>query len=99
MKKNKRKVSNMMLVFICIMITAYAIANFVLQYYTQVEVSPALTTAWFSFWGVELISLTAIKTSKLKHKVNDTAENEDVQSSDCGEDMADDYDSDNYDNV
>jgi biotin transporter BioY len=65
--KPKKKVSNIMLVVICIMIICYAIANFVLQYYTQIEVSPTLTTSWFAFWGVELISLTAIKTSKIKH--------------------------------
>ena len=92
-KKKKRKVSNIMLVFICIMITLYAVANFLLQYYTQVEVSPALTTAWFSFWGVELISLTAIKTSKLKHKVKDETEAEETQSEDCTKDISDDYDS------
>lgn len=65
--KPKRKVSNIMLVVICVMIICYAIANFVLQYFTQIEVSPTLTTAWFSFWGVELVSLAAIKTSKIKH--------------------------------
>ena len=65
--KSKKKVSNIMLVVICVMIIGYAIANFVLQYFTQIEVSPTLTTAWFSFWGVELVSLTAIKTSKIKH--------------------------------
>jgi biotin transporter BioY len=65
--KPKKKVSNIMLVVICIMIICYATANFVLQYYTQIEVSPTLTTSWFAFWGVELVSLTAIKTSKIKH--------------------------------
>ena len=65
--KPKKKVSNIMLVVICVMIICYAIANFVLQYYTQIEVSPTLTTSWFAFWGVELVSLTAIKTSKIKH--------------------------------
>jgi biotin transporter BioY len=65
--KPKKKVSNIMLVVICTMIICYAVANFVLQYFTQIEVSPTLTTSWFAFWGVELISLTAIKTSKIKH--------------------------------
>ena len=65
--KPKRKVSNMMLVLICIMIITYAIATFILQYAAGVEVSPTLTTAWFAFWGVELINLVAIKTSKIKH--------------------------------
>lgn len=76
MNKNKRKVSNIMLVLICTMIIGYTIANFVLQYFTSIEVSPTLTTAWFAFWGVELINLTVIKTSKVKHNqdVNNSEE-------------------------
>ena len=65
--KAKKKVSNIMLVLICIMIITYTAATFVLQYLTQIEISPTLTTAWFSFWGIELVSLAAIKTSKIKH--------------------------------
>ena len=64
----KKSTSTIMLILICIMIIAYAIATFALQYFAQVEISPTLTTAWFSFWGVEIISLAAIKTSKVKHK-------------------------------
>lgn len=71
--KSKKKVSNIMLVLICVMIIAYAVATFVLQYLVGIEVSPTLTTAWFAFWGVELINLAAIKTSKIKHG-QDTAE-------------------------
>ena len=63
--KRKKKVSNIMLVISCIMITLYAAANFVLQYFTQVEVSPTLTAAWFSFWGGELICLAGIKITKV----------------------------------
>ena len=65
--KPKKKVSNIMLVLICVMIIAYTIADFLLQYFTSIEVSPTLTTAWFAFWGTEIIALTAIKTSKVKH--------------------------------
>ena len=65
--KPKRKVSNTMLVLICIMIILYTAADFVLQYFTSIEVSPTLTTAWFAFWGTEIVALTVIKTSKLKH--------------------------------
>lgn len=65
--KPKKKISNIMLVVVCIMIVAYAAANFVLQYYTSIEVSPTLTTAWFAFWGTEIVALAAIKTSKVKH--------------------------------
>ena len=64
-EKPKRKVSNMMLVLICTMIILYTAANFVLQYFTSVEVSPTLTTAWFAFWGTELVALAAIKTTKV----------------------------------
>lgn len=63
--KSKKKVSNIMLAVICIMIVVYAAANFALQYFTSVEVSPTLTTAWFTFWGSELVCLTGIKVSKV----------------------------------
>ena len=65
--KPKRKVSNIMLVVICTMIVLYTAADFALQYFTSIEVSPTLTTAWFAFWSTELIALTAIKTTKVKH--------------------------------
>ena len=65
--KSKKKVSNIMLVIACTMITLYAIADFVLQYFTSIEVSPTLTTAWFAFWGVELFNLMIIKTSKVRY--------------------------------
>ena len=42
--KPKRKVSNLMLVVICTMIILYTAADFALQYFTSVEVSPTLTT-------------------------------------------------------
>ena len=61
----KKKVSNAMLIVVCIMIVLYAAADFALQYFTSIEVSPTLTTAWFSFWGGELLYLTGIKVSKV----------------------------------
>ena len=67
MDKPKKKVSNIMLVLICAMIILYTAANFALQYFAGVEVSPTLTTAWFAFWTVEIVALAAIKTSKVKH--------------------------------
>lgn len=63
--KKKKKVSNVMLVVVCIMIIVYAVANFALQYFTSVEVSPTLTTAWFTFWGSEILAITGIKISKI----------------------------------
>ena len=64
------KVSNIMLVIIVIAIIGYTVASFLLQYAVGVEVSSTLTTCWFSFWGAELVSLAAIKTSKVKHGAN-----------------------------
>ena len=77
--KKKKKVSNIMLVIICVMIILYTIANFILQYFVQVEVSPTLTTAWFAFWGTERVALAAIKTSKVKHSETKNTEEEIVE--------------------
>ena len=74
----KKKVSNLMLVVACVMIILYAIATFVLQFFTQVEISPTLTTAWFAFWTTEIVSLAAIKTSKVKHKYQQFLDEEEV---------------------
>jgi biotin transporter BioY len=63
--KTKKKVSNIMLVVVCAMIFLYTAASFVLQYFTSVEISSTLTTAWFTFWSVELISLAGIRVSKV----------------------------------
>ena len=76
MDKPKKKVSNIMLVLICTMIILYTAADFALQYFAGIEVSPTLTTAWFSFWGVELVALAAIKVSKVKKGVNEDIESE-----------------------
>lgn len=82
--KPKRKVSNIMLVLICVMIISYTVADFFLQYFTSIEVSPTLTTAWFAFWGVELVNLTIIKTSKVKHG-QDTTTDDGINSEDMAE--------------
>ena len=86
MNKPKKKVSNIMLVLICVMIILYTAANFVLQYFTSIEVSPTLTTAWFAFWGTEIVALTVIKTSKLKHGQNNTDTYEQIE-----EEIEEDY--------
>ena len=75
--KPKKKVSNIMLVVICFMIIIYTVADFILQYFTSIEVSPTLTTAWFAFWGTELVALAAIKTTKVKHQ-KEVVEEEDL---------------------
>ena len=77
MNKTKKKVSNIMLVIIIIAIVAYTIANFWLQYAAGIEVSPTLTTAWFSFWGAEIVALAGIKISKVFNGGDSFVEDED----------------------
>lgn len=72
----KKEVSKLMLFFIVIAIVVYTVADFVLQYFTSVEVSPTLTTCWFAFWGTEIVALAIIKTSKVKH--NQEKEEEEI---------------------
>ena len=70
-EKKTRKVSNVMLVIIVIAIVGYFVANLWLQYKLGIEISSTLTTCWFSFWGIEVISLASIKHSKVKHGTNE----------------------------
>ena len=72
----KKKVSNIMLVIIIIAIVLYTVANFLLQYFAGIEVSPTLTTAWFTFWGAEIVALAGIKISKVT-KGSDSSESAD----------------------
>lgn len=58
-------------------ILSYTIAGILLQAVCNVEISPTLTTAYFSFWGVELISIATIKTRKIKrdfYSMNESGE-------------------------
>jgi hypothetical protein len=64
-ERNKRKTSNIMLVIIVIAIIGYVIADFWLQLQTGLEISPTITTCWFTFWGTEIVALTGIKISKV----------------------------------
>lgn len=69
--KKTRKVSNIMLVIIIIAIIGYFVANLYLQCQMGIEISSTLTTCWFSFWGIEVVSLAAIKRSKVKHEAEE----------------------------
>ena len=72
--KKKFKTSNIMLVIVIAAIVGYVIANFWLQYQVGIEVSPTVTTCWFSFWSAEILALTGIKMSKIKHGADNTDE-------------------------
>lgn len=58
-------------------IMAYTIASFTLQFCTNVEISPTLTGAFFTFWTAEIWTLSKITRDKVKSKIEtDTEESE-----------------------
>lgn len=65
-EQKRHRFSSIMVVVIVINIIAYVMASFVVQYHTGVEMSPTVTTCFFSFWTVEIVSLAGIKISKVK---------------------------------
>ena len=70
----RRKVSNIMLVVVVTAIVGYVAANFILQYKTGMSMDSTITTAWFSFFTVEIVALTGIKVSKVIKKPLDDDE-------------------------
>lgn len=77
-EKPKKRVSNIMLTIIVIMIITFTAACFALTYLTDNSISDTLITAWFAFWGTEIVALTAIKTMKVKHSKEVTIEEENL---------------------
>jgi hypothetical protein len=69
--RKKRKVSNVMLVVIVLAIVLYTIAAFWLQKETGIPIDTTLSTLWFGFWTVEIVSLMLIKNTKTKRDTND----------------------------
>lgn len=65
--KSKKKVSNIMLAIIITLVVAYTVGAFILEAFYAREISPTLTGSFFTFCGVELVNLAAIKTTKVKH--------------------------------
>ena len=70
----RRKISNIMLFVVVTAIVGYVAANFILQYKTGMSMDSTITTAWFSFFTVEIVALTGIKVSKVIKKPLDDDE-------------------------
>ena len=68
--KKERKVSNIMLVISVAAVLGYVVAAFWVQLMTGVEVSPTVTTLYFSFWVTEIWSLSRIRINKERYKQN-----------------------------
>lgn len=69
--KNGKKVSNIMLVVIVFSIVVYTIASFWLAYATGISIDSTLTTCFYAFWTVEILSLAGIRISKARRENND----------------------------
>ena len=76
--KKQKKVSNIMLVVIVVAIVSYTIASFWLQYRTGIPVDATLSTLYYAFWTVELVSLTTIKNHKTRYGPNDDSNNDET---------------------
>ena len=70
--KKLKKVSNLVLIAAVTAVIGYSVTATIVQIITGVELSPTLTTAWFSFWGVEIVALATIKNCKTKHHTEET---------------------------
>lgn len=85
----KGKFSKIIVALSVVLILIYTTAAFVLQFVCGVEVSSTLTTCFYTFFAVEMLSLAGIKTFKTKYdsgeySVEDCTEDEsEVTENDC----------------
>lgn len=71
-EKKEKKVSNIMLVVSVIAVLSYVVAAFWIQLMTGAEISPTVTTLYFSFWTIEVWNMSRIKINKIKNNSNIT---------------------------
>jgi hypothetical protein len=66
-KQGKKKISTRkwLLPFCVVMIVLYATADIVLQMVSGNEISPTLTTCWFTFFAIEIWQLARITLKKV----------------------------------
>ena len=64
----KGSFSKLIVALSVILILVYTITAFVLQFVCGVEVSPTLTTCFYTFFAVEMLSLAGIKSRKVKYE-------------------------------
>lgn len=50
------------------LILIYTVTAFALQFVCGVEVSPTLTTCFYTFFAVEMLSLAGVKARKVKYE-------------------------------
>ena len=69
-EKKERKTSKIMLVVSVAAVLGYVVAAFWVQLMTGTEISPTVTTLWFSFWSLEVWNLSRIKINKDRYTQN-----------------------------
>ena len=69
-EKKEKKITNIMLVISVMAVLGYVVAAFWIQLMTGTEISPTVTTLYFSFWVCEIWNLARIRVSKEKYKQN-----------------------------
>lgn len=62
------KFNKLIVLLSIVAIISYTIAAILLQKYTMTELSPTLTTCFYSFFGAELLSLAGIKIYDTKYQ-------------------------------
>lgn len=78
--RKKIKYSKILIPIIILAIVGYTVANFILQSNGFGEMSPTLTTCYFGFFGIDLITLCGIKITdtvkerNIKPIINDSNE-------------------------
>ena len=70
-RKRKKKIQTrkVLLPLIVLMILIYTATAIILQFRTQTEISSTLTTCFFTFWSIEVVTLAGI-TMKKQRKTN-----------------------------
>lgn len=64
-RKKKLSTRKWLIPVIILSIVIYAGLDVYLQIKTQMEISPTLTTCWFTFWAVELVNMASITKKKV----------------------------------
>lgn len=72
-EKKKKHVRNYILFISITAVILYTVAALILQFVASLEASPTLTTCFYSFFGVEILTLASITKHKNKIAARQTA--------------------------
>ena len=70
--RRKRRKSDYVLIASILAIVLYTVSGIAVQLITSTEISPTLTTAWYSYWTVEIVTLAGIKIANIHKGENNT---------------------------